>query len=227
DFGLVGIDQPPFLPVEAPQPPLPFLLFGPIVCLLSIGLAGESLELRKQGGGVVEQPLDVLPHGGFQFVRRDAAPRAAAVAVHSVLAVALVVAMLGPAPAGAVGDAKHGQAAGPAGQQAAEQVVVALVVPEGQGRVPGQLRRRLLMGLFIDDSRDGDGDPLLARARAGGGPLPGARGGRAGPARGGGGGGGGGSRCGYRRGRKGRGGRPRRTTAAGRSAAATGRPPGA
>src|SRR5262245_64974955 len=40
------------------------------------------------------------------------------------------------------------------------------------------------MGLFIDDSRDGDGDPLLARARAAAGPLPGARAVRPGPARG-------------------------------------------
>src|SRR5262249_39950625 len=78
----------------------------------------------------------------------------------------------------------HGQAAGPASQEAAEQVVVAGVVPEGQGRVPGQLRRRLLMGWFIDDSRDGDSDPLLARARAAAGPLPGARAVRPGPARG-------------------------------------------
>src|SRR5262249_34031249 len=78
----------------------------------------------------------------------------------------------------------HGQAAGPASQEAAEQVVVAGVVPEGQGRVPGQLRRRLLVCLFIDDSRDGDSDPLLARARAAAGPLPGARAVRPGPARG-------------------------------------------
>src|SRR5262249_38504254 len=40
------------------------------------------------------------------------------------------------------------------------------------------------MGLFIDESRDGDSDPLLARARAAAGPLPGARAVRPGPARG-------------------------------------------
>ena len=43
-----------------------------------------------------------------------------------------------PPPDGAArGDAAHGQAARPAGEQAAEQVIVAGVVAEGEGRVAG------------------------------------------------------------------------------------------
>src|SRR5512135_2546701 len=69
-------------------------------------------------------------------------------------------------PAGpAAGDAVHGEAAGPAGQQAAEQVVVAGVVAEGQGRVPGTLFTRTLISSSVDDGRDRDSDPPLARAR--------------------------------------------------------------
>ncbi len=52
-------------------------------------------------------------------------------------------------PAG--GDAEHGQAARPAGEQAAEQVVVSGIVAEGEDRVAGQLFDRMLMSNLVDD----------------------------------------------------------------------------
>ena len=87
-----------------------------------------------------------------------------AIADDAVLAVAPVVAVFGLVVRCMKRDAEHGEAARPAGEQAAQQVVVAGVVAERQCRVPPQLLQRLLMGLFVDEGGDGDADPLLTRA---------------------------------------------------------------
>jgi hypothetical protein len=129
--------------------------------------------------------LDVAPDGGLQLLGLDGTPRAAALAVadDAVLAVALVVAVLGLTLRRVVGDAEHGQATRPTGEQAAEQVVVARVVAERERRITPQLLQRLLVRRFVDDGGDWDADPLLARARATAGVLVGARPPRAGPPR--------------------------------------------
>jgi hypothetical protein len=57
----------------------------------------------------------------------------------------------------------HGQATGAAGEQAAQQVVVLLVVPERQLGVARQLRLGAVAQLRLDDRRNRDRDPLLAR----------------------------------------------------------------
>src|SRR5919108_871295 len=62
-------------------------------------------------------------------------------------------------------DAEHSQPADTAGEQAAEQVVMARVVAEGELRVARELILGTLVGLLVNERRDGDGDPFLARAR--------------------------------------------------------------
>src|SRR5205807_3121369 len=97
---------------------------------------------------------------------------ALAVACKSVLSMTHVVTMHTPPADPAGGDAEHGQAASPAGEQAAEQVVVAGVIAEGEARVAGQLIDRMLMSRLIDDGRHRDRDPLLAGARLAAGRPP-------------------------------------------------------
>jgi len=112
--------------------------------------------------------LDVAPDGGLQLLCLDRAPRAAALAIadDAVLAVAPVVAVFGLVVRCMKRDTERGEATRPAGEQAAQQVVVAGVVAERQCRVPPQLLQRLLMGLFVHDGGDGNADPLLTRAWA-------------------------------------------------------------
>jgi hypothetical protein len=133
DIGLVGVEQALLLALEAPHLPLPFLPLGPVTCLLIVGLAGERLELLQQRGGVVEQPLDVLPDRRVEFLglRLPLRARVVPVPAGAVPAVAAVVAPPGLAIRSVAGHAEHGQATGPAGEQAAEQVVMPGVVPEG------------------------------------------------------------------------------------------------
>jgi hypothetical protein len=177
NFGLVGGQQALLLSFQTPQLRLPFLLFSPLIYLLSIGLSSEGLELLQQCGGGVEQTLDVAPHSCLQFVRLDPTLRTTVlpIATDAVLAVALVVSVLRPARRCMEGDTKHRQATGLATEQAAEQVVVPRVVPEGQDRVPRQLRQGLVMGWFVDNGGDRDRDPLLTRTGAAASRLPGSR----------------------------------------------------
>ena len=97
-----------------------------------VGAGGEALELRQQPLGVGEQRADMRPDGGLQLDAVDLRARRAgglARGHHAVLAGAAI-----GAPDGAVGrdasDPVHGQATGAAGEQAAQQMVVLLVVPE-------------------------------------------------------------------------------------------------
>jgi len=141
DLRLVGVEQALLFAVQPPQPGRPLLVLGAPVGLPFLGFPGEGLELSQERDGVVEQPLDVLPNGRVEFLDLGLPLGTGAVPVtaHAVPAVAAVVAP----PRGAIGrmgsHAEHGQAARPAGQQAAEQVVMAGVVAEGQDRVAGDL----------------------------------------------------------------------------------------
>ena len=163
-LGLVGVDQPPIGTGE-PVEPCPDLPLGRVRALrFRIGAGGEALELRQQPVGVGEQPADMCPDGGLQLVAVDLRARAGGLACghHAVLAGAAVGA---PDDVGgrAAGDPVHGQTTGAAGEQAAEQVVVLLVVPERQPRVVRQLRLGAVPEPLVDDRRHGDRDPLLAR----------------------------------------------------------------
>src|SRR3954462_13872907 len=128
-LSLVGVEQSLLLAAEPTQLGLPLLARGVCVGVESVGLPGPLLELRRQRGRVVEQPLDVVPDGRVELLGpgpwRGAGRRA--VPGQGVLAVAHVVAVLAPPAGPARGDAAHGQAARPAGEQAAEQVLVASV----------------------------------------------------------------------------------------------------
>jgi hypothetical protein len=79
------------------------------------------------------------------------------------LAPAALVVPVSASPPVRVGDAHHGPPAAPAREQAAEQVEVPRVVPGGDGRVVGELRRGQLVGLLVDEGWHRDRDPLLAR----------------------------------------------------------------
>src|SRR3954464_13064338 len=166
-LGLVGVEQSLLLAVEPTQLALPLLARRAGVGVERVGLPGPLLELRRQRGRVVEQPLDMVPDRRVELL--DPGPRLPArarpVPRHRFLAVEYVVAMLTPPAGPAAGDAAHGEAARPAGEQAAEQVGVAGVVAERQGRVAGELLARILIGGRVDDGRHRDGDPLLARPR--------------------------------------------------------------
>src|SRR5262249_11303962 len=127
----------------------------------------QGLELLQQRRGIVEEFWDVPPDSGFQLLRLDRPSGAALVAVAgpTVFAVALVVAVLGPIVGGALRNPEHRQAAAPAGQQAAEQVIVTAVIAKGADRIPCQLGQRLLVGWFVDAGRDRDRNPLFPRTR--------------------------------------------------------------
>src|SRR4051812_5794105 len=165
-LGLVGVERSLLLAVEPTQLGLPLRARRACVGLERVGLPGPLLALRGQRGRVVEQPLDVVPDGRVELLGPGPWLGAGMGAVpgEGVLAVAHVVAVLAPPAGPAGGDAAHGQAARPAGEQAAEQVLVAGVVAEGEARVPGQLFARILISNRVDDGRHRDGDPLLARA---------------------------------------------------------------
>src|SRR3954464_3355485 len=151
-LGLVGVEQSLLLAVEPTQLALPLLARRAGVGVERLGLPGPLLELCRQRGRVVEQPLDVVPDGRVELL--GPGPRLGtgmrAVPGEGVLAVAHVVAVLAPPAGPARGDAARGQAARPAGEQAAEQVFVAGVVAEGEGRVAGQLFARILMSDRVD-----------------------------------------------------------------------------
>jgi hypothetical protein len=120
DPGLVGIEQPLFLAVDAPHLCLRLAFFRTRARLRGVRLARQRLELFQQSFRIVEQLLNVPPDGSLQCVGLHRTARAGAVAVarDAVLAVAFVVAVLHLAGLVAEGDAEHGQAARPARQQA-------------------------------------------------------------------------------------------------------------
>src|SRR3954464_10319343 len=129
-LGLIGVEQSLLLAVEPTQLGLPLLARGVCVGLERVGLPGPLLELGGQRGGVVEQPLDVVPDGRLELLGPGPWLGAGMGAVpgEGVLAVAHVIPMLTPPAGPARGDAAHGQTARPAGEQASEQVIVAGVV---------------------------------------------------------------------------------------------------
>jgi len=90
------------------------------------------VELRHQPLRAGEKAGDVVPHRGFDLFGLDVAARAGCGTgtQDAVLAVALVVAPLRLLPPCGIGAPEHRQAAGRAGHQAAEKIVVLGVVPE-------------------------------------------------------------------------------------------------
>src|SRR4051795_5797742 len=117
-IGLVGVQQAPVGPRDPIQPAAELLVRRPVPG--RAGLGGDVLELRQQPVRVGEQAGDVLPDGALDLLGPDAAARAGggARAQDAVLAVALVVLPRRFARRRRAGDAVHGQAAEPAGEQA-------------------------------------------------------------------------------------------------------------
>jgi hypothetical protein len=175
--GFVGVQQPLVGPCAPLQPGAELLLGHAVAGGAGLPCGGEAVELREQLLRVGQQGGDVVPHGGLEVLGLDAAARAdrGAGTQDAVLATALIVLPLWLVGARGTGDAVHGQAAGLAGEQAAQQVVVPAVVAERERGVARQLRLRPVPGLGVDQRRDRDGDPLLARLQAAAGRLAGAR----------------------------------------------------
>src|SRR3954471_22431262 len=114
-----------------------------------------ALELRQQLGGIQEQGADMRPHRGFQRLAVHVGTPAGGLAggQHPVLAGTAVVVSY-DATGQDPGHAMHGQTTSAAGKQAAQQMVVLLVVPK---RWPGVARQLLLSPVpvfLLDDRRD-------------------------------------------------------------------------
>jgi hypothetical protein len=174
--GLIGVQQTLVGPRDPIQAGADLQLSGALPGGAGLGRGGEVIELREQPLRLGEQGGDMVPHGSLDVLRLDAAARAGrgAGAQDAVLAPAFVVLPLRLAGRRRTGDAIHGQATGLAGEQAAQQVVVPAVIAERERGVVRQLRLCPVPGLGIDQCRDGDGDPLLARLQAAAGRLAGA-----------------------------------------------------
>src|SRR5688500_3562109 len=78
---------------------------------------------------------------------------------HGVLSGALIAVAL--APGSRPCSAEHGQTAGAAGQQTAQEIIVLLVVAERQGGIAGQLDLCMIPGFLVDQGRHGNSDPLF------------------------------------------------------------------
>jgi hypothetical protein len=175
--GLVSVQQPLVGPRDPLQPGAELLLGRLLAGGTRLGRGGDVVEPGEQLVGIGEQAGNVVPHRGLDRLGLDAAARAGRgpSRLDAVLAAAAVVAPLRLAGDGAVAAAEHGQAAAPAGEQAAQQVAVLLVVAEGESGVARKLRLGAVPGLLIDQRRHGNGDPLLARLELAARRLVGAR----------------------------------------------------
>ena len=172
-LGLVGLEQPPVGPRQAVepglQPPLDRLLLGAPVRRLG----GEPLELGEQLPRVAEQADDVVPHRPLDHLGVDHRPRALGVAPgrQRIDTGAAVVETLDAAGRPGEAAAVDGEPADAALQQAAQEVVVLLVVAERHQGVARQLRLGAIPRLLVHQRRHRDRDPLVARPGASAGLL--------------------------------------------------------
>lgn len=128
-LSLVGVEQ---APVRSLQPVLTGQNVGFGLGLLGgapVSIAGNLLELGDEAFRVFQQGPDVIPHRFVKIGAVDAGTRTAlnAGGLYAILSGTTVVMTL-DVPGQAAGDAMHGEAAGAAGQQAAQEVIVLLVV---------------------------------------------------------------------------------------------------
>jgi hypothetical protein len=169
DAGLVGFEQAAVGAVQLLDPGAQQPLGRTGAVLGGFGRhGGEVLELRPQALRVAEQPGDVLPDRAVERVGVDARPWASlgAGAAEGVGAGAAVVAPRAPPARAREHAAVDAQAAAAALEQAAQQVVVLLVAPEGQRGVARHLRLHAVPGLLLNERGHWHRDPLVARARA-------------------------------------------------------------
>lgn len=162
-FSLVSVEQSPIGAAKAVKPGMQ-PLFSPFFLVpIPLAIVGKMLELGEQSIGIAEQIPDMIPYRAFQSRAIDQCPatRDFPRPHHGVLSGALIAVAF--APGSRPRSAEHGQAAGAAGQQTAQKVIVLLVVAERQGGVAGQLGLRMIPGFLVDQGRYGDGDPLLLR----------------------------------------------------------------
>src|SRR5215212_9110541 len=163
DAGLVAIEQAPLFPPEALHAGGELLGFRPFLTISLRGQLGLVLELGQQARRVVQQGDDVVPDRAVDVRTTDRVPRAdpALAPQDRIPATTPVVAARGLLARGRVSDPVHRQPTAATGQQAAQQVVVLLVVTVGEDRVARPLRLRLVGGGRIDDGGHGDRDPVL------------------------------------------------------------------
>jgi hypothetical protein len=110
------------------------------------------LELGEQSIGIAEQFPDMIPYRALQSRAIYQCPATGDFPPphHGVLSGALIAVAF--APGSRPRSAEHGKAAGAAGQQTAQKVIVLLVVAERQGDVAGQPSLRIIPGLLVNQS---------------------------------------------------------------------------
>src|SRR5919199_1918385 len=163
DAGLVAIEQAPLFPPEALQAGGELLGFRPFLTISLRGQLGLVLELGQQARRVVQQGDDVVPDRAVDVGTVDRVPRAdpALAPQDRIPATTPVVAARRLLARGRVSDPVHRQPTAATGQQAAQQVVVLLVVAVGEDRVARPLRLRLVGGGRINNGGHRDRDPVL------------------------------------------------------------------
>jgi len=167
---LVGVQQT-FVGACGPVQPGAQLLLGGLLpggAGTGTGGGGEAVELRQELVRVGQQGHDMVPHDRLDFFGVDMAAGADAGSRHhdAILAVASVDLPHRLSRRRRAGDAIHGQPAGLADEQAAQQVAMPGVVAERECCVARELGLRLVPCPLVDQRRHRNGDPLLARLEA-------------------------------------------------------------
>src|SRR5919202_4416980 len=163
DASLVAIEQAPLFPPEALQAGGELLGFRPFLAISLRGQLGLGLELGQQASRVIQQGDDVVPDRAVDVGTADRVPRTdpALAPQDRIPAATPVVAARRLRARGRVSDPVHRQPTAATGQQAAQQIVVLLVVAVGEDRVARPPCLPLVGGGRIDDGGHGDRDPIL------------------------------------------------------------------
>jgi nucleotide-binding universal stress UspA family protein len=167
-LGLIGLEQPLVGPCQAVEPGLQLppdrLLLGAPVRRLG----DEPLELGDQLLRFAEQADDVVPHRPLDHLGIDHRPRALGVAPgrQRIDTGAAVVETLEPAGRPSEAAAVDGEPTDAALQQAAQEVVMLLVVAERHQGVARHLRLGAIPRLLVHERWHRDRDPLITRPGA-------------------------------------------------------------
>jgi nucleotide-binding universal stress UspA family protein len=167
-LGLIGLEQPLVGPCQAVEPGLQLppdrLLLGAPVRRLG----DEPLELGDQLLRFAEQADDVAPHRPLDHLGIDHRPRALGVAPgrQRIDTGAAVVETLEPAGRPSEAAAVDGEPTDAALQQAAQEVVMLLVVAERHQGVARHLRLGAIPRLLVHERWHRDRDPLIMRPGA-------------------------------------------------------------
>src|SRR5215217_3412330 len=166
--GLVGLEQPLVGPCQTVEPGLELPRDRLVLRAPVRRLGDEALELGDELPRIAEQADEVIPHRLLEHLGIDHRPRAFGVAPgrQRIDAGAAVVATLNPTGRSREATAVDGEPTDAALQQAAQEVVVLLVVAERDQGVARHLRLGAIPCLLIHQRGHRDRDPLVARPAA-------------------------------------------------------------